>query len=113
MTPTGQVPIPGAVVYCEHCGEITHTWATAGAKGCYRVLGDRATGGRVWPSPGKPSSIIVEGTSFEQQTGLSETLTCPLPAIPASTSTSFDAELARSSCGCESVSAVQNPRLRA
>ena len=39
MTPTGQAVIPGAVVYCERCGEITHTWATADANGFYRFPG--------------------------------------------------------------------------
>lgn len=54
MTPTGQATVPGAVVYCERCGEITHTWATADANGFYRFPGDLATGGGVWLFQGNP-----------------------------------------------------------
>lgn len=68
MTAAGQVPIPGAVIYCERCGDITHTWATANADGVYRFPGDPATGGGVWLSPGQPTRIIVRGVNFEEQT---------------------------------------------
>ena len=67
-TPTGRVPIPGAVVYCEDCGEITHTWAVANADGVYRFPGDPATGGGIWLSPGRPTPIMVRGVNFEVQT---------------------------------------------
>lgn len=90
MTPTGQVPIPGAVVYCERCGEITHTWATADANGFYRFPGDLATGGGVWLSPGQPTSIIVRGVNFEQQTWLGRNLDVLITG-----DTRFDVELVR------------------
>src|SRR5215207_11200614 len=54
----GKAPIPYAVVYCERCGEITHTWATADANGFYRFPGELATGGGIWLSPGQPTAII-------------------------------------------------------
>jgi hypothetical protein len=90
MTPTGQVPIPGAVVYCESCGEITHTWATADANGFYRFPGDLATGGGVWLSPGRPTSIIVRGVHFEQETWLGRYLDVFITG-----DTRFDVELVR------------------
>ena len=67
-TAAGQVPIPGAVLYCERCGEGTHTWATADARGFYRFPGDLAIGGGVWLSPGQPTAVSVGGVDFEQQT---------------------------------------------
>src|SRR6266576_1583371 len=59
--PTGHVPIPGAVVYCELCGEITHTWATADANGFYRFPGEIAKGGGVWLAPGQLTPMVVGG----------------------------------------------------
>jgi len=66
-TPTGRVAIPGAVLYCERCGEITHTWATADANGFYRFPGNPAAGGGIWLAPGKPTLILARGVGFEQQ----------------------------------------------
>jgi hypothetical protein len=84
------VPIPGAVVYCERCGEITHTWATADANGFYRFPGDPATGGGVWLHPGQPTAIIVAGVNFEEGTWLRRNL-----AVPMTGDTRFDVELVR------------------
>jgi hypothetical protein len=86
----GKVPIPGAVVYCERCGEITHTWATADANGFYRFPGDLATGGGIWLSPGQPTSIIVRGVNFEQQPWFGRNLD-----VPITDDTRFDVELVR------------------
>jgi len=73
-TPAGNVPIPGAVLYCELCGETTHTWATADANGFYRFPGDPANGGGVWLAPGTPTPILVRGVGFEEQTWLGRSL---------------------------------------
>ena len=73
-TPAGDVPIPGAVLYCELCGETTHTWATADANGFYRFPGDPANGGGVWLAPGTPTPILVRGVGFEEQTWLGRSL---------------------------------------
>src|SRR5687768_12230153 len=35
-TAMGQMPLAGAMIYCELCGEMTHTWATADSNGVYR-----------------------------------------------------------------------------
>ena len=89
-TPAGQVPIPGAVVYCERCGKITHSWATADANGVYRFPGDLAAGGGVWLSPGQPTPIIVRGVNFDDQTWLGRDF-----AVPMTGDTRFDVELVR------------------
>ena len=91
LTPAGYpAPIPFAVVYCERCGEITHTWATADADGFYRFPGDLATGGGIWLSPGQPTSIIVRGMNFEQQPWLGRNLDVLITG-----DTRFDVELVR------------------
>jgi len=59
LTPTGRKPISRAVVYCELCGEETHTFATADDNGAYHFSGDLATGGGVWVVPGVPTPIAV------------------------------------------------------
>jgi len=48
LTPAGRRPIAAASVYCELCGEQTHTWATADDNGFYHFSGDLASGGGVW-----------------------------------------------------------------
>jgi len=73
-TPTGNVPIPGALVYCELCGEGTHTWATADADGFYRFPGDPAKGGGVWLAPGRVTPIIVQGAGLDERTWLARNL---------------------------------------
>lgn len=74
-TPTGPVPIPGAVLYCELCGESTHTWATADASGFYLFPGDPAKGGGVWLAPGQVTPIQVGwGVGFETQTWIGRSL---------------------------------------
>ena len=59
LTRTGRTPIAAAVVYCELCGEETHTFATADDHGFYHFSGDLATGGGVWVAPGFPTPIAV------------------------------------------------------
>jgi hypothetical protein len=68
MTAAGRMPIPFAVVYCELCGQITHSLATANADGFYSFSGDLATGGGVWLSRGQLTPIIVRGVNYEEDT---------------------------------------------
>ena len=89
-TPAGNVPIPGAVVYCELCGKITHTWATADANGVYLFSGDLATGGGVWLSPNRPTPIVVRGVNFDEQTWIGRNLVVPMIGDMR-----FDVELVR------------------
>jgi hypothetical protein len=58
-TPTGPMPIAGAWVYCELCGEATHTAATADTNGFYSFPGDLANGGGVWLSAGVSTPVLV------------------------------------------------------
>jgi hypothetical protein len=62
-TAMGPMPIAGALVYCEPCGEITHTWATADTNGFYRFPGNLADGGGVWLRAGvfTPVSVRADG----------------------------------------------------
>jgi hypothetical protein len=89
LTSTGRVPIPGAVVYCERCGEITHTWAIGDANGFYRFPGNLATGGGVWLYPGQPTSITVRGP-YEQEMWLGRNFDVAMTG-----DTRFDVELVR------------------
>ena len=59
LTATGRTPIAAAVVYCELCGEKTHTFSTADDHGFYHFSGDLAKGGGVWVVPGVPTPIAV------------------------------------------------------
>jgi len=70
----GNSPLAGAVIYCELCGEITHTWATTDVNGVYRFPGELANGGGVWLAPGKPTPIIVGGVGFDLQTWVRQDL---------------------------------------
>jgi hypothetical protein len=71
-TPAGWAPIAGALVYCELCGEITHTWATADANGFYSFSGDLANGGGVWLSPGTRTPVSVSADGYQNPPGLGE-----------------------------------------
>ena len=59
LTATGRTPIAAALVYCELCGQETHTFATADNNGFYHFSGDLAKGGGVWVVPGVPTPIVV------------------------------------------------------
>ena len=60
MTQTGQiVPLAEVPVYCEKCGEQTHTWAYTDASGFYRFPSDPAQGGGIWLRPGIVTQISV------------------------------------------------------
>ena len=45
MTTTGATPIEGVAVYCETCGEETHSWSITDSSGTYRFTGVSAAPG--------------------------------------------------------------------
>jgi hypothetical protein len=53
------MPIAGASIYCELCGETTHTFATADASGFYSFSADLANGGGIWLSAGTSIPVMV------------------------------------------------------
>jgi hypothetical protein len=59
LTPAGRVPIASAIVYCEPCGETTHTFAYADDNGFYHLSGDLTKGGGVWVVAGVPTPLAV------------------------------------------------------
>jgi len=70
----GPSPLAGAMIYCELCGEITHTWATTDVNGNYRFPGELVNGGGVWLAPGKPTPITVGGVGFDLRTWVGQDL---------------------------------------
>jgi len=98
LTPTGRTPIAGAVVYCEPCGEETHSFAYADEKGFYHFSGDLATGGGVWVAPGVPTPIVVGyyNKDYEDPPGLPMTSRGPgWREVLIHGDTRFDIELVR------------------
>lgn len=63
-TPTGPMPIAGASVYCELCGETTHTFATTDANGFYSFPSDLANGGGIWLSAGASTPVLVRADGY-------------------------------------------------
>lgn len=70
VTPTGRAPIADVPVYCEPCGQITHTWAYTDANGFYRFPGDLAQGGGVWLSPGIVTQLHITKEGYQDPPGL-------------------------------------------
>jgi hypothetical protein len=72
LTPNGRMPIARAIVYCEPCGEQTHTFATADEKGFYQFSGDLASGGGVWVAPevSTPIAVGLYNKDYEDPPGL-------------------------------------------
>lgn len=93
VTPAGPVPIEGAWVYCELCGEQTHSWSLTDANGFYRFTG-------VWALGGLPTSIWTGKDEFVDPVDLPRP-TPPNPSGPGWTEvridgdTRFDMELVR------------------
>jgi hypothetical protein len=50
VTTTGKTPIKGVAVYCELCGEATHSWAFTDTSGIYSFTG-------VWTTAGFPTPV--------------------------------------------------------
>jgi hypothetical protein len=99
MTPAGPLPVPGASVYCDECGEEGHTWKTTDASGVYSFSGDIAGGGGVWVAPGVPTYLIVGKEGYKDPAGLPPNSYWPsMPGLRELTmrgDTRFDIELVR------------------
>ena len=98
LTPTGRTPIAGAIVYCEPCGEETHTFATADDNGFYHFSGDLARAGGVWVAPGVPTPIAVGyyNKNYEDPPGLPTMRQGPgWREVLIDGDTTFDIELVR------------------
>ena len=97
LTPSGRTPIAGAIVYCEPCGEETHTFATADDNGFYLFSGDLATGGGVWVAPGVATPIAVGyNKDYEDPPGLPRMGHGPgWREVSINGDTTFDIELVR------------------
>ena len=50
VTATGYIPIEDVAVYCELCGEETHSWSVTDSSGIYSFTG-------VWTTPGSPTPV--------------------------------------------------------
>jgi hypothetical protein len=92
VSPTGQTPIAGLDVYCEPCGETTHTWATTDANGFYKFSGDLTRGGGVWLSPGVATPICAAKEGYADPPGV---LTRCWRDVMITGDTRFDIQLVR------------------
>ena len=95
-TAAGRVGIAGAAVYCEVCGEGTHSWAIADANGFYRFSSDLATGGGVWLRPGAATIVGVEHDGYQDPPGTPLMFNRPgWRQVMISSDTRFDIQLDR------------------
>jgi len=68
-TAKGPMSIVGALVYCELCGKLTHSWATADANGFYSFSGDLASGGGIWLAAGQRITVYVQADGYRDPSG--------------------------------------------
>ena len=95
-TATGRAGIAGAAVYCEVCGEDTHSWAIADASGFYRFSSDLATGGGVWLRPGAVTVVGVEHDGYQDPPGVPLMFNGPgWRQVMVTADTRFDIQLVR------------------
>ena len=78
VTPTGKKPIEGVAVYCELCGEETHSWSFTDSSGIYSFTG-------VWTTPGTPIPVWFSKEGY----------TDPIGWVTVNGDTRFDVELVR------------------
>ena len=88
-TTAGMTPIEGVNVYCELCGEATHSWSVTDANGIYRFTG-------VWTTPGVRTPVWFNKEQYTDPPGI------PLyfdqsgyRQVLVNGDTRFDAELVR------------------
>jgi hypothetical protein len=92
-TPAGREPIEDAWIYCELCGEETHSWSLTDVNGLYRFTG-------VWALGGIPTSVWVGKEGYIDPVGLARP-TGPNPSgagwreVRIDGDTRFDMELVR------------------
>lgn len=93
MTATGRMPIAGVGVYCELCGQSTHSWSFTDANGLYSFTG-------VWNAGVVPTSLGLEKLGYVDPPGL-PSVTAPNPVgagwreVMVNGDTRFDMELVR------------------
>jgi hypothetical protein len=63
LTATGRVPLEGVSVYCELCGEETHSWAFTDSKGIYSFTG-------VWTTPGVGTPVWFGKEGYADPSGV-------------------------------------------
>jgi hypothetical protein len=95
QTARGRLPIEGVGVYCEACGEGTHTWGRTDVNGVYSFRG-------VWTGPANfPISLYVFKEGYADPEGLPRptppNLTTPgwREVLVNGSDTQFDIELVR------------------
>jgi len=93
ITATGRAPVEGAAVYCELCGEATHSWSLTDANGMYTFTG-------VWNAGVLPTSLSAHKTGYVDPAQL-PAVTPPNPTGPGwrevmvTGDTSFHVELVK------------------
>jgi hypothetical protein len=94
QTVSGRTPIEGVAVYCELCGEATHSWALTDSNGLY------AFSGGVWNAGAFPTSLSVRKAGYVDPPAL-PAVTPPNPAgsgwreVMVRGNTRFDMELVK------------------
>ena len=85
VTVTGQTPIEGVAVYCELCGEETHSWSVTDSSGIYSFTG-------VWTTPGSPTPLWFSKEGYTDPLGVTHS---GLRQVMVSGDTRFNVELVR------------------
>jgi hypothetical protein len=85
VTATGKKPIEGVAVYCELCGEETHSWSFTDSSGIYSFTG-------VWTTPGSPTPVWFGKEGYTDPLGVTHS---GLRQVMVSGDTRFDVELVR------------------
>ena len=87
VTATGQTPIEGVAVYCELCGEETHSWSITDSSGFYSFTG-------VWTTPGSPTPVWFSKEGYADPLGVTLS-TATATQVLVNGDTRFDVELVR------------------
>jgi hypothetical protein len=85
VTADGPVPVAGAEVYCDPCGERGHTSTTTDADGAYQFRGNIAQGGGVWVDATRAVRLWVNKEGYIQRQ----------PRLTIDGDTRYDIELMR------------------
>jgi hypothetical protein len=85
VTMTGTRPIEGVAVYCELCGEETHSWSITDSSGIYSFTG-------VWTTPGSPTPVWFGKEGYTYPIGVAPS---GYRQILVNGDTRFDVELVR------------------
>ena len=81
----GHTPIEGVEVYCELCGEATHSWTLTDSNGIYSFTG-------VWTTPRSPTHLWFNKEGYTDPLGVTHS---GLREILINGDTRFDVELVR------------------